>query len=152
MKINNQEINIDDLISSKYILGVHGGLPNQVRYIQDLSGFKVSTSYPDVNGISFASHINYTFDEVNNSMGASGVDGWNTKGTMIRIPTNHELVLLNKLDKYGNQLYKWETHVAKVYPYKSNVQGNPSSSYYTMWDNAVDDLHFRIIHQIFKRK
>ena len=133
-------------MDAKYKLGVHGALPNQTRFIKDLSAFKVTTSYPDIDGVSFASHISYTFSEVNNSMGASGIDGWNEKGTMIRIPTNHELVALNKLDKYGNELYKWETHLARIYPYKEDVQGNPSGSYYTIWDNSLDDLHYRILH------
>ena len=136
-------------MDAKYKLGVHGALPSQVRYVTNLSKYKVATSYPDVDGVSFASHISYTFEEVNNSLGASGVDGWNDKGTMIRIPTTHEMVALDKLDKNGNQLYEWETHLAKVYPYKSNVEGNPSEAYYTIWDNAYDDLHYRIIHLFF---
>lgn len=136
-------------ISSKYILGVHNGLPNQVRYVTNMSRFKVNTNYDDYNGVPYAAHIGYSFDEVNNSLGSMGVDGWSEKGTMIRIPSNHELVKKNKLDKYGNQLYKWETHIANVYPIKNGNVGDPSGNYYTIWDESGDDLHFRITHLLF---
>lgn len=136
-------------ISSKYILGVHNGLPSQVRYVVDMSKFKVNTEYDDYNGVPYAAHISYTDNEVNNSSGNTGVDGWASKGTMIRIPPNYELVKKNKLDKYGNELFQWETHIANVYPIKNGELGNPSGSYYTIWDEAGDDLHFRITHQTF---
>lgn len=136
------------LMEPKYILGVHNGLPNQVRFV-DLKGFKLETPYGDHNGVPYASHIGYEFSEVNNSTGAYGVDGWKTKGSMVRIPTTYELVKRNELDKYGNELYEWEVHEARVYPTKLGKVLHPSASHYTIWDEAGDDLHFRVTHQTF---
>ena len=136
----------------KYILGVKNAGMANARYVMNVKDFKVPSSAPDVNGVPFASHIKYTPDEVNQSVGDFGINGWAEKGTMIRIPPSLTLTPKGEKDKDGNQLYHWKNCIASVYAFKNNVEGPiPSSCQYTIWDESGDDIHYRVIHQMLKK-
>lgn len=145
----------------KYILGVKDAGMANARYVTTVKDFKVTSSVPDVNGVPFLSHIKYTPDEVNQSVGDFGINGWAEKGTMIRIPPSLTLTPKTKMidgkeigikDKDGNQLYHWKNCIASVYAFKNNVEGPiPSSCQYTIWDESGDDIHYRVIHQMLKK-
>lgn len=137
----------------RYKLGVKTGAG--VRMLAVKPEFAIASSVPDVNGVSFLSHIKYSYLDVNNSMGdlsAPGiVNGWDSDGTMVRIPPSFTLEK-KKLDgklmfKNGMQLFEPKECKAYVWALKNNIIGPvPSTCNYVIWDESGDDLHYRTVY------
>lgn len=142
------------IMSGKYKLG-YRATEETKRFVTEIGKYRSGNGIPDKNGVPYATHFVYTNAQVNNSIGTEKVsDGWLNYGTMIRIPTNYQLKAkknangTDKKDKDGNTLYEWETHNVAVYAHKQGKE-TKSVAYYVIWDEAGDDLHYRITHETF---
>ena len=148
------EIN-DGKVPEKYNLGVDTPDNKTKRIIGSAQATKIDAGKADYNGVAYASYytgindIDSSLPEYCTDNDIAKLDGWQTNGTLIRIPPYYSLTPSGELKSDKTDAYKTDAEEYTVYALKNSSPECRVSATgkYNIYDSGKTAVHYRITHE-----
>ena len=148
------EIN-DGKVPEKYNLGVDTQDDKTKRIIGSAQATKIDAGKADYNGVAYASYytgindIDSSLPEYCTDNDIAKLDGWQTNGTLIRIPPYYSLTPSSSKKSDKTDAYKTDAEEYTVYALKNSSPECRVSATgkYNIYDSGKTAVHYRITHE-----